>query len=262
MFLPGGESGDILLNSGADCADHRTKSMGEFTPIMARDGHKLQAYLAAPPAKTRGGIVVIQEIFGVNRHIRAVTDGFAQAGYTAIAPALFDRVRRGIELGYSPPEIDEGRGYAQQLNPEQTLKDLAAAVAVVKHAGRVATVGYCFGGAQSYRAACLLPIDCAVVYYGRVQDAGTPPRCPVLYHFGGADQSIPPQEVERIKALHPGGTFYIYEGAAHGFNCDLRASYDPSAAELARKRTLQFLEQHLQHDDRDGSDGDAGARRV
>ena len=236
--------------------------MGEFTPLMARDGHKLQAYLAAPPAKTRGGVVVIQEIFGINRHIRAVTDGFAQAGYTAIAPALFDRVRRGIELGYSPPEIDEGRGYAQQLNPEQTLKDLAAAVAVVKHAGRVATVGYCFGGAQSYRAACLLPIDCAVVYYGRVQDAGTPPRCPVLYHFGGADQSIPPQEVERIKALHPGGTFYIYEGAAHGFNCDLRASYDPSAAELARKRTLQFLEQYLQRDDRDGSEGDAGTRRV
>jgi carboxymethylenebutenolidase len=261
MLLPDRDSHAILLNLAADCADQRTQSMGEFTPLMARDGHKLEAYLAAPPAKTRGGIVVIQEIFGVNRHIRAVTDGFAQAGYTAIAPALFDRVRRGIELGYSSAEVEEGRGYAQQLNPEQTLKDLAAAVAVVKHAGRVATVGYCFGGAQSYRAACLLPIDCAVVYYGRVQDAGTPPRCPVLYHFGSADQSIPPEEVERIEALHPGGTFYVYEGAGHGFNCDLRASYDSAAAELARKRTLQFLEQHLQGNDHDGPVADAGARR-
>ena len=223
--------------------------MGEFTTLMARDGHQFQAYLTAPPAKPRGGVVVIQEIFGVTPHIRAVTDGFAQAGYTAIAPALFDRIRRGIELGYSGPEIDLGRGYAQELNPEQTLKDLAAAVAVVKHTGRVATVGYCWGGAQSYRAACLLPIDCAVVYYGRAQDAGVPPRCPVLYHFGSADQSIPPQEVARIKALDPGGLFHIYEGAGHGFNCELRPSYDAAAAELARGRTLQFLEQHLQGDD-------------
>ena len=226
--------------------------MGEFTTLMARDGHQFQAYLAAPPAKARGGVVVIQEIFGVNAHIRAVTDGFAADGYTAIAPCMFDRIRRGIELGYSAAEVDEGRGYMQELKPEQTLKDLAAAIAVIKHAGRLATVGYCWGGAQSYRAACLLPVDCAVVYYGKVQDAGGPPRCPVLYHFGSEDKSIPLADVERMRALHPNGIFHIYEGAGHGFNCDLRPSYDAAAAALARRRTLEFLEQHLRGDDRPG----------
>ncbi len=219
--------------------------MGEFTTLMARDGHDFQAYLAAPSGKPHGAVVVIQEIFGVNAHIRAVTDGFASAGHTAIAPAMFDRIRRGIELGYSPPEIEEGRGYMQELKPEETLKDLAATVAAVRHSGPVATVGYCWGGAQSYRAACLLPIDCAVVYYGRAQDAGAPPRCPVMYHFGTADKSIPLTDIERMKALHPAGIFHLYEGAGHGFNCEQRASYDPAAAALARRRTLEFLDQQL-----------------
>ncbi len=223
----------------------RENFMGDLTTLMARDGHAFQAYLAAPAGKPHGAVVVIQEIFGVNGHIRAVTDGFAQAGYTAIAPCMFDRIRRGIELGYSPPDIDEGRGYMQQLQPEQTLKDLAAAVAVVRHSGRVATVGYCWGGAQSYRAACLLPIDCAVVYYGKAQDAGMPPQCPVMYHFGTEDKSIPLADVERMKALHPAGIFHLYEGAGHGFNCDQRPSYDAAAAALARDRTLKFLARHL-----------------
>ena len=219
--------------------------MGEFTTLMARDGHAFQAYLAAAAGRPHGAVVVIQEIFGVNAHIREITDGFAQAGYTAIAPAMFDRIRRGIELGYSPPEIDEGRGYMQQLQPEQTLKDLAAAIAAVRHSGAVATVGYCWGGAQSYRAACLLPVDCAVVYYGKAQDAGSPPRCPVLYHFGGADQGITPADVDRIRALHPAGIFHVYEGAGHGFACDRRPAFDAAAAALARQRTLAFLARHL-----------------
>jgi carboxymethylenebutenolidase len=226
--------------------------MGEFTTLMARDGHQFQAYLAAPPAKARGSVVVLQEIFGVNAHIRAVTDGFAAEGYTAIAPCLFDRIRRGIELGYSAAEVDEGRGYMQELKPEQTLKDVAAAIAVVKHAGRLATVGYCWGGAQSYRAACLLPVDCAVVYYGKAQDGLGPPHCPVLYHFGSEDKSIPLADVARMRALHPNGIVHIYEGAGHGFNCDLRPSYDAAAAALARRRTLEFLEQHLRGDERPG----------
>src|SRR5690349_1580729 len=140
--------------------------MGELTTIMARDGHEFQAWLTAAPGRPRGALVVIQEIFGVNSHIRSVTDGFAAAGYTAIAPSLFDRVRRGIELGYSPSEVQEGRGTMQQLKLEETLKDLAAAVAVVRHSGRIGTVGFCWGGAMSYVAACELPIACAVVYYG------------------------------------------------------------------------------------------------
>src|SRR5256885_2029841 len=138
--------------------------MGEYSTIMARDGHEFQAWLAAAPGRPRGAVVVIQEIFGVNSHIRKVTDGFAADGYTAIAPCLFDRVRRGIELGYTAADMQEGSGYVKQLTPEDTLRDLAAAIAVVRHSGRAATVGYCWGGTLSYLAACQLPLACAVVY--------------------------------------------------------------------------------------------------
>ena len=228
--------------------------MGDFTTLMARDGHEFQAYLAAPAGRPRGAVVVLQEIFGVNGHIRAVTDSFAAEGYTAIAPALFDRIRRGIELGYT--DFDEGRGYRQQLKPEDTLKDMAAAVAVVRHSGRVATVGYCWGGALSYRAACELPIACAVVYYGNPQDIGKTPKCPVMYHFGSADKSIPPDQVARLQAAHPQGIFYVYDGAGHGFNCEARASYDAAAAALARRRTLDFLAQRLAGEKRTGEQKD------
>lgn len=219
--------------------------MGDFTTLMARDGHEFQAYLCPPPGRPRGAVVVLQEIFGVNPHIRAVTDGFAAEGYTAIAPALFDRIRRGIELGYGDADRDEGRGYRQQLKPEDTLKDIAAAVAVVRHSGRVGTVGYCWGGALSYRAACELPLACAVDYYGNPGDIGKTPQCPVMYHFGSADKSIPPEQVERLKAAHPQGIFYIYDGAGHGFSCDQRPGYDAAAAALARGRTLEFLARRL-----------------
>jgi carboxymethylenebutenolidase len=219
--------------------------MGELTTIMARDGHEFQAYLSPPPGKPRGAIVVIQEIFGVNGHIRAVTDGFAKEGYTAIAPSLFDRIRRGIELGYSQPDMQEGAGYMQQLKLEDTLKDLNAAVAVVKHSGRTGTVGYCWGGAMSYVAACELHISCAVVYYGRAHNfLDKKPRCQVMYHFGTQDKSIPLSDVEKIKAADANGIFYEYE-AGHGFNCDQRASFDSQAAALARQRTLEFFGRKL-----------------
>jgi len=219
--------------------------MGELTPLMARDGHEFQAYLAAAPARPRGAVVVLQEIFGVNSHIRAVTDGFAAAGYTAIAPSFFDRVRRGIELGYSQPEIQEGRGYMQQLKREETLKDLAAAVAVVRHSGRIGTVGFCWGGAMSYVAACELPIACAVVYYGNaVKYLNRKPKCPVMYHYGTQDAGIPLSDVDQIKAADPQGEFYLYE-AGHGFNCDQRPSYNAEASSLARQRTLDFLAARL-----------------
>lgn len=230
--------------------------MGDFTTLMARDGHEFQAYLAAPPGRPRGAVVVLQEIFGVNRHIRAVTDSFAAEGYTAIAPALYDRIRRGIELGYGEEERDEARGYMQQLQPEETLKDVAAAVAVVRHSGRVGTVGYCWGGGLSYRAACELPIACAVVYYGNPRDTGKTPKCPVMYHFGAADKSIPPDAVERLRAAHPQGIFYVYDGAGHGFNCDLRPSYDAAAAGLARQRTLDFLARRLAGEQRESAADD------
>jgi len=220
--------------------------MGEFTTFMARDGHEFQAYLAAPASKPRGAIVVLQEIFGVNSHIRAVTDGFAAEGYTAIAPALFDRIRRGIELGYGPEDRPEALGYMQQVKIEDALKDIGAALAVVKNSGRVGTVGYCWGGLLSYRVACALPVACAVVYYGKVaSQLDHKPKRPVMYHFGTADQSIPLSDVEKIKAAHPEGTFYLYEGADHGFNCEQRSSYNPEAAAQARQRTLGFFARYV-----------------
>jgi carboxymethylenebutenolidase len=220
--------------------------MGEFTTIMARDGHEFQAYLAAPTGKPRGAIVVIQEIFGVNSHVRAVADSFATEGFTVIAPSLFDRIRRGIQLGYSQAQVQEGMGYVQQLRPEETFKDLGAAIAVVRHSGRVGTVGYCWGGTLSYLAACDLAIACAVVYYGKVANyPDKKPQRPVMYHFGTEDKSIPLSDVDKIKAVHPEGTFYVYEGAGHGFNCDLRPSYSPEAAALARRRTLEFFARYV-----------------
>jgi carboxymethylenebutenolidase len=220
--------------------------MSEFTTIMARDGHEFRAWLAPPPGRPRGAIVVVQEVFGVNSHIRSVTDGYAADGYVAIAPCLFDRVRRGIELGYSPAQMQEGQGYVKQLQREQILADLAAAVAVVKHAGRVGVVGYCWGGKIAYVAACDLAIACAVAYYGGgiTTELQKHPQCPVMYHFGERDTHIPASDVAKIKAAHPQGEFHLY-AAGHGFNCDQRDSYDPASAALARERSVAFFAQHV-----------------
>ena len=220
--------------------------MGQFTTIMARDGHEFQAWLAAPPGRPHGSLLVIQEIFGINSHIRSVTDRFAAEGYTAIAPSLFDRVRRGIELGYTAADMQEGSGYVKQLDPEATQRDLAAALAVVKHSGRAGAVGYCWGGSLAYRAAGQLPLACAVVYYGRVVSyLDQKPRCPVMYHYGTEDKSIPLADVERIRAAYPDAPVYTYEGAGHGFSCEQRGSYNPQAAALARTRTLEFFARYV-----------------
>ncbi len=224
--------------------------MGEFSTFMARDGHEFQAWLAAPAGRPRGAVVLLQEIFGVNGHIRAVAQDFAAQGYTVIAPCLFDRIRRGIELGYSPAEVQEGSGYRAQLKPETTMKDIAAATAVVRHSGRTATVGYCWGGTLSYLAAGQLSLSCAVVYYGKVAAyLEQKPRCPVLFHFGAEDQSIPAADVAATRAATQAPSVVnLYEGAGHGFNCDQRQSYNPQAAALARTRTLEFLGRYLAGD--------------
>ena len=216
--------------------------MGEFTTLMARDGHEFNAWLAAPSAPARGAVVIAQEIFGVNRHIRAVADGFAAAGYVTIAPCLFDRIRRGIELGYSEAEVQQGRGYRLQIPKEKTLLDLTASINVIKHAGRVTIIGYCWGGTLAYIAACELPVFCAVAYYGgQIKDhLEKSPRRPVMYHFGEKDPHIPMSDVDKIRAADPNGVFHLYP-ADHGFNCDERSSYDAASATLARERTLQFL---------------------
>jgi carboxymethylenebutenolidase len=222
--------------------------MAEFTPLMARDGHEFRAWLSPPPGTPKGAVVVVQEIFGINSHIRAVTDSFAAEGYVAIAPSLFDRVRKGIELGYSDKESQEGFGYVAQLKHDEIMKDLSAAIAVVRRSGRIGMVGYCWGGKVAYLSACEpLPITCGVAYYGGsiAKSLDKKPVRPMMYHFGADDQHIPLSDVEKIKEANPEGIFHVYPGAGHGFNCDQRPSFNPAAASLARERTLAFFEQHL-----------------
>jgi carboxymethylenebutenolidase len=226
--------------------------LGEFTTLMARDGHEFNAWLAASAqsrdkAGARGAVVLLQEIFGVNRHIRRLADEFAAAGYVVIAPCLFDRIRRGIELGYSESEVQEGRGYRMQIPKEKTLLDIAASINVVRHAGRVAAVGYCWGGTLAYLAACELPVSCAVAYYGGqiAQHLGKSPRRPVMYHFGEQDAYIPAADIEKIRAADPDGVFHVYP-ADHGFNCEERGSYDAASAQLAGERTRSFLVEKLE----------------
>ena len=219
---------------------------GSFTRLMARDGHEFDAWLSPATSTPRGAIVVLQEIFGVNPHIRAVADGFAAEGYVAIAPSLFDRVRRNVELDYSPASLEQGRGYVLQLNEQQILADLTACINVVKRNGPVGVVGYCWGGSIAYLAACELPVRAAVSYYGTrtVQMLDRQPRVPVQYHFGEQDPSIPPESIDKIRAAHPQGEFHIYP-AGHGFNCDQRESFDAPSAKRAHERTLAFFAQHL-----------------
>jgi carboxymethylenebutenolidase len=221
--------------------------MGEFTTLMARDGHEFQAWLSAPAGRPRGAVIVAQEIFGVNRHIRAVTDDYAARGYVAIAPAMFDRIRRGIELDYTPGGMQEGIGYMLQSKREHAVADLAAAFATVRHAGRVGAVGYCWGGYLAWLAACELPVACAVSYYGGpiTQNLGTgTPTKPMLFHYGEQDGHIPLADVDKVRAAHPNGIFHLYP-AGHGFNCSERADYHKPSADLALQRTLDFFAEHL-----------------
>ena len=247
-FLPTTEAADYYLRERGlplfrwHNARMKSRDLGEFTTLMARDGHEFNAWLAAPSGQARGAVVIAQEIFGVNRHIRAVADSYAAAGYVTIAPCLFDRIRRGIELGYSEKETQEGRGYRMQIPKEKTLVDLNSSINVIKHAGRVAVIGYCWGGTLAYLAACELPVACAVSYYGgQIKDhLAKSPRRPVMYHFGEKDPYIPPSDIEKIRAADPNGVFHLYP-ADHGFNCEERGSYDAASAQLARERTLEFL---------------------
>ncbi len=218
--------------------------MGLHAELTASDGHQLSAYLAEPARRPRGGIVVIQEIFGVTRHIRAVADQYAAAGYLAIAPALFDRVERDVDVPYT--DMAKGFGYVQALRNDQVMLDLQAAVLRVRPAGKVGVVGFCWGGTMAYLAAAQLKIDAAVAYYGGgiAHHLAEQPRVPVMFHFGEKDAHIPPSAVEQIKAAHPEGTYHLYP-AEHGFNCTDRASFEPVSAKLALERSLEFLNRHL-----------------
>jgi carboxymethylenebutenolidase len=222
--------------------------VGEVIQLRAGDGFTLAAYRALPNGQARAGIVVIQEIFGVNDHIRAVADGYAEAGFAAVAPQIFDRVARNVELGYEAADMTRGVEIARgKLKMEQTLLDLQAAIDDAARYGKVGVVGYCFGGLLTWLSACELNgAAAAVAYYGGgiASQLERTPRCPVMMHFGERDAHIPLTDVAKVRAAHPEVSVHVYP-ADHGFNCDHRASYDANAAAAARERTLAFFEQHL-----------------
>ncbi|MDO9413260.1 MAG: dienelactone hydrolase family protein [Pseudolabrys sp.] len=222
--------------------------MGKTLTLTTDDNHTLGAYRADPAGKPKGGIVVVQEIFGVNHHIRAVCDKFASLGYVAIAPAVFDRFERNFESGYSPDEVAHARSFIGNVHFGKMMHDLTAAKNEIKDAGPFGVVGYCLGGTAAYLAACKLEgISAAVGYYGGgvVKFIDEQPACPVQLHFGSEDHGIPLTDVETIKAKRPELDVYVYEGAAHGFNCDERASYHKDAAALAWTRTEAFLAKNV-----------------
>jgi carboxymethylenebutenolidase len=218
--------------------------MGAFTTLTAEDGHRFAAYFAEPKGTPKGGLVVVQEIFGVNSHIRAVADGYAADGYYCVAPALFDRTEREIELGYTADDVARGRELRGKLSWAEVMKDTNTAIAAVASAGRVGTVGYCFGGSVTWLAACAANgLAAASCYYGGnwAELAERAPACPALLHFGAKDKMIPTSIADSMKARHPSITTHIYD-ADHGFNCDQRGTYDAFSAALARRRTLALFE--------------------
>ena len=216
--------------------------------LRAADGFAFGVYESLPSGRPRGAVVVVQEIFGVNAHIREVADGFAAAGYSALAPALFDRAERDVELGYDEHGVRRGRALAfRDDGREEALRDLQATVEEAGKYGNAGMVGYCYGGLLTWLSASELDgLACASGYYGGgIADAlEYTPKCPLILHFGALDAHIPLADVDKIKAAAPDVPVHVYE-ADHGFNCDHRASHDTQAAALARQRTLALFAEHV-----------------
>lgn len=222
--------------------------MTHIVKISAEDGHSFDAAVAGDPASARGGVVVVQEIFGLNAHIRSLPQRFADAGYYAVAPALFDRAEPGVELGYDPAGKERGMALKNAVDAD-ALFDVSAAIASAAAAGPVTVVGFCWGGSLAWRAAtCLTGLAGTVAYYGGElpSKAGLAAHCPVLAHFGEQDKGIPMDGVNAfIKAQagsEPAVVTHIYD-ADHGFNCDARGQFDEAAASLAWERTLSFMDE-------------------
>jgi carboxymethylenebutenolidase len=221
--------------------------LGKTVQGTAADGHSFSIYRADPAGPPRGGLVIVQEIFGVNSHIRAVCDDYAAEGYVAVAPALFDRVERGVELGYQADDVAAGRAIREKVSLEQAQADVEAAAKEVAGVGKIGAIGYCWGGTVAWVAATRShSFAAAVSYYGGgVPDlAQERPNCPVLLHFGEQDHAIPLEGVAKLRAAHPDLPVHLYP-AGHGFNCDQRASYHAESARLARERTLAFVRKHI-----------------
>jgi carboxymethylenebutenolidase len=214
--------------------------------LRAADGNELSAYLAKPEGEPRGAVVVVQEIFGVNSHIRRVAEQYAAEGYLAIAPALFDRQVKGVEMGYDPASVQQGIAYMVKADTDGVIADVNAAIDAVRHAGRIGMVGYCWGGRVTYLAACRTDIAAGVAYYGGglPQLLGETPRSPMMFHFGERDSHIPLTDVDAVRQAYPQGTYHLYP-AGHGFNCTERADFDAASAHLAFSRTVEFFRKHI-----------------
>jgi carboxymethylenebutenolidase len=222
-------------------------TLRETIQLEASDGVEFAAYHVRPAEPPKAGLVVLQEIFGVNDHIRRVADGYADQGYEVLAPALFDRIERGVELGYDADGMAKGRTFPVKLGWDAPLRDISAAAERLRTAGKVGVVGYCWGGSLAYLAAArVCAITAAVGYYGssiaKLLDAA--PRAPTMLHFGETDGSIPLSDVDAIRKHHPDFAIHVY-AAGHGFNRDVGNNYSATSAELARERTLAFFAQHL-----------------
>lgn len=226
--------------------------MGAFVDLQATDGFSFPAYVAQPTGQPKGAVVVLQEIFGVNSHIRSVADGYANEGYLAVAPSTFHRVKPGVELGYTQDDMSAGfalKTAVEALPTPGVLQDIQAAIRHAGQAGKVGIVGYCWGGLLTWRSACTLDgLSAAVCYYGggmtTPDEAARQPKVPTMAHFGEKDHWIPLESVEAFRKAHPEVEVHVYK-ADHGFNCDQRGSYDAAAAKLARERTVAFFAKHL-----------------
>ena len=221
--------------------------MGETIRLKSKAG-EIDAYLATPKGDTKGGIVVIQEIFGVNQHIRKVTDFFAAQGYLALAPCFFDHIKPGVELGYTPDTMAEGRKFVMELGVDKAVQDVDAAISVLKARGvkKVAVTGFCWGGTITWLSATRLKPDAAIGYYGGGIHGtkSEKPTVPTMLHFGDKDMHIPMAHVNEVRKLHPEVQVFDYP-ADHGFHCDERGSYDAPASKKAMERTLEFLKKHV-----------------
>ncbi len=222
--------------------------MGTHITLTASDGFKLGGYRAEPQGKAKGGIVVIQEIFGVNHHIRAMCDRFAALGYVAVAPAVFDRIQPNFECGYSPEEIAHARTLIPKIDWAAMLRDVAAAIGSAKSGGKVGIVGYCMGGTVAFLSAAKLDgLSAAVGYYGGqiAKNVDVKPKVPTMLHFGDQDQSIPMSDVDLIKQKRSDCEIYVYQGAGHGFSCDERGSYNEAAHKAAWDRTIPWFAKYV-----------------
>jgi carboxymethylenebutenolidase len=221
--------------------------LGTQITLTASDGFKLGGYRAEPQGKPKGGLVVIQEIFGVNHHIRALCDRFAALGYLAVAPAVFDRIQPNFESGYTPDEIANARTIIPKIDWAAMMLDTQAAIDSVKSAGKVGIVGFCMGGTVAFLAACKLTgLSAAISYYGGqiAKNVDQKPKVPTLMHFGDQDQSIPMSDVETIKQKRSDCEIHVYH-AGHGFSCDERGSYDETSHKAAWERTLGWLKKYV-----------------